>query len=92
MQQDEIQAIAQSLQAQWTAVRRTKRAVNTSNESTQIEFVRHLASQLNDAVRIGVSSNSFEQQLVRESNRVRVYEDRELLVRRMMFVRQVIAL
>ncbi|CAO3688411.1 unnamed protein product [Umbelopsis vinacea] len=43
------------------------------------KFVRHLAAQLTNDNLTPVSNNSFEQQLARESARVLIYEDRELL-------------
>jgi hypothetical protein len=80
MREYQILAISASLQLQWLSLPRNKHAASTPVTSEQEVLVRQLAAQLTDANLIPVSNNVFEQQLARESNRVLVYEDRELLV------------
>ncbi|KAI8583489.1 hypothetical protein K450DRAFT_169480 [Umbelopsis ramanniana AG] len=79
MQKNQILAIAESLQRQWLALPRNKRAENLSVSSEDEKLVRQLAAQLTDASLIPVSNNAFERQLAKESKRVLVYEDRDLL-------------
>ncbi|KAH8554245.1 hypothetical protein BGW37DRAFT_483980 [Umbelopsis sp. PMI_123] len=79
MRENQILAISASLQLQWLSLPRNKHAASTPVTSEQEVLVRQLAAQLTDANLIPVSNNVFEQQLARESNRVLVYEDRELL-------------
>jgi hypothetical protein len=80
MQENQILAIAEPLQRQWLALPKNKRAANTPVSSEDEKLVRQLAAQLTDASLIPVSNNAFEQQLAKESKRVLVYEDRDLLV------------
>lgn len=80
LQEHRIRAIAESLQQQWLTLPRNKRSANIPVHKEDETLVRQLAAQLSNANLIPVSNNAFEQQLVKESKRVLIYEDRNLLV------------
>ena len=80
LHENQILAIAESLQHQWLTLPRNKRSANTPVSTEDEALVRQLAAQLTTANLVPVSNNAFEQQLAKESKRVLVYEDRNLLV------------
>jgi hypothetical protein len=75
-----ILTIAETLTRQWAELPRNKHAAHAPMELEHEKFVRHLAAQLTNDNLTPLTNNSFEQQLARESARVLIYEDRELLV------------
>jgi hypothetical protein len=76
----EINAIVENLKSQWMVFRNKARRADQPVAATEEQLVRRLAVQLAESTLIPVSDSSLERQIANESNRVLIYEDRELLV------------
>lgn len=80
MSNPEINAIVENLTSQWLAFRNNAKRADRPVVAKEERFIRRLATQLAEARLIPVSDNNLERQIARESNRVLIYEERELLV------------
>ncbi|KAJ2958582.1 hypothetical protein NQZ79_g5848 [Umbelopsis isabellina] len=79
MSNPEINAIVENLTSQWLAFRNNAKRADRPVVAKEERFIRRLATQLAEARLVPVSDNNLERQIARESNRVLIYEERELL-------------